>query len=73
MKIITVRRNEKGWSRAELGRRSRVHPAREGQIENGRVIPYDVELARIAAALEWTDDPRVLLTEAVESHSGAAR
>ena len=72
MKIITVERMKKDWSRAELGRQSRVHPARVGAIENDRVRPYDVELARIAAALEWTDDPRVLLTEAVESHSGAA-
>lgn len=70
---MDAKRREKGWSNAELGRQSRIHPARIGQFQLGRTVPYDVELARIAAALEWADDPRVLLTEAVESHSGAAR
>ena len=68
MKIITVERMKKEWSRTELGRQLRVHPARVGQIENDRVRPYDKELARIAAALEWPADPRELLAEAVESH-----
>ena len=65
MKVITSERMQHRWSRAELGRQARVHPARVGQIESGRVVPYDRELARIAAALEWESDPRVLLTEAV--------
>ena len=58
---LTRLREEAGYSRAELGRRARIHPAREGQIERGRVIPYDVELIRLAEALDFHDDPADLL------------
>lgn len=69
MKRITILRSRKGWSRAELGRRSRIHPARIGQAENGRVVPYPVEMARIAHALEWTDDSADLLQEVDDERS----
>lgn len=48
---MTVLRMERGWSKAELGRRARVHPATVGKIENRRHVPYDAELTRIAEAL----------------------
>jgi len=63
MKIITREREARGWSRTELGRQARIHPARVGQAENGRVVPYDVELQRLADALAWAGDPAALLEE----------
>jgi transcriptional regulator with XRE-family HTH domain len=58
---LTRLREQAGHSRAELGRRARIHPAREGQIESGRVVPYDVELQRLAEALDFEGDPADLL------------
>ena len=63
MKVMTREREARRWSRAELGRQSRLHPSRVGSIENERVRPYDIELERIAAALGWTGDPAALLEE----------
>ena len=59
----TRQRQKRRWSKAELGRRSRLHPARVGQTESGPAIPYDVELGRLAEALSWRGDPRGLLKE----------
>ena len=63
MKVITQEREARGWSRAELGRHARLHPSRVGQCENGRAVPYDIELERLAAALGWTGEPSDLLTD----------
>jgi transcriptional regulator with XRE-family HTH domain len=60
---LTRQRESLRWTRRELGARSDLHPARVGTIENGRVRPYDVELARLARALGWTADPAELLEE----------
>ncbi len=62
---LTRQREARGWTKRELGARAELHPARVGVIENGRVIPYDVELRRLAHALGFTGDPHGLL-EAVE-------
>ena len=63
MKILTHERKALGWSKSELGRQARLHPARVGQGENGRAVLYDVELARLAEALGWTGDPAELLED----------
>jgi transcriptional regulator with XRE-family HTH domain len=65
---LTRRREAAGWTRMELGRRALLHPARVGQIENGRVRPPadSVELLRLAKALRYAGDPKDLLDE-VES------
>jgi len=60
---LTREREARGWSRTELGRLARIHPARVGQAENGYVRPYPVELARLAEALAWPGDPAALLEE----------
>lgn len=62
MKRLTQERERRHWTRFELGMRSRVHPARIGQAESGRVVPYPVELERIAEAL-GVEDPTILLEE----------
>ncbi len=48
---LTRLREDKGWSRAELARRTGIHPAEIGKIEACRVRPYPSQIERIAAAL----------------------
>jgi len=67
VKRITKERLERGWTKTELGRRARLHPARVGTIENGRVVPYDVELRRLARALHWPGEATALVDEVEES------
>ena len=50
MKLKRIR-EEKGWSRAELARRSGVNASTIGQIEAGRFTPYPTQLAKLAKAL----------------------
>jgi len=52
MHLEDVRR-QRGWSRAELGRRARVDPSWLAKVEVGRVRPYPVQLRRLARALAW--------------------
>ncbi len=66
---LTIERERRGWSRTELGRLARLHPARVGQAESGHVRPYPVELERLAAALAFKGDPASLLEEADDEHA----
>ena len=70
MKRITRERLARGWTKTELGRQARLHPARVGTIENGRVVPYEVELRRLAKALHWQGDAALLIDEAEEDTGG---
>jgi transcriptional regulator with XRE-family HTH domain len=45
-------REAKGWTRVELGRRARIHPADVSKIENGRIVPYGPQVRRLARALK---------------------
>lgn len=69
MKNITRQREARTWTRATLGSLANIHPSRIGSIELGRVIPYPVELKRIAKVLRWRGDPERLLEE-VDDHAG---
>lgn len=51
MKVLTRRRLELGWSKAELARRAGLHPSQIGQFESGRVQPYRGQLLKLAVAL----------------------
>ena len=62
VKNLTQEREKRAWSRWELAIQARIHPARVGAIENGHVVPYPVELERLAKAL-GTSDPSTLLDE----------
>jgi len=62
VKTLTREREKRDWTRWELAIQSRIHPARVGAIENGRVVPYPVELERLAKAL-GVSDPSTLLDE----------
>jgi transcriptional regulator with XRE-family HTH domain len=58
---LTQLREAAGLTRARLGALANVHPSRVGQAENGHVRPYPVELARLADALDYHEDPQTLL------------
>jgi transcriptional regulator with XRE-family HTH domain len=53
---IKAERLRRGWSQQDLGFRSRVQATDISRIERGRLIPYDSQANRIAAALEVTPD-----------------
>ena len=72
MKRITDLRLRRGWTKAELARRSCLHPSQIGQIESGRVIPYPVQLEKLASALEWPLEQTDRLMEEVEHASATA-
>ena len=63
---ITYLRQEAGLTKFALGAAARVHPSRLSQVENGHVVPYPVELERLAQALGWQGEPAALLDQ-VES------
>jgi len=63
VKEVTRQREARGWTRRRLGERADLHPARVGQIESGRVMPYPPELERLARALGYTGEPAGLLEE----------
>lgn len=58
---IGALRKAKGWSKAELARRSVMQPGTIGWIEEGRFIPYDGQLSKIADALGYDGEPLELL------------
>lgn len=65
MKVITARREERGWSRSELARHAGMHASTVGQIENGRYNPYRVQLQKLAAALGVPEDQASTLLDEV--------
>ena len=53
---LKMQRLARGWSQAELARRSQVNSNTISQIESERFRPYPVQLAKLARALgipEW--------------------
>jgi transcriptional regulator with XRE-family HTH domain len=64
MLMLTKLREAAGLTRARLGALANIHPARIGQAESGWVRPYPVEMARIAEALDYHEDPYALLEDA---------
>ena len=49
-KVRRLRKRE-GWSGAELARRARMNASTISAIELGRAMPYDGQVAKLAAAL----------------------
>ena len=60
---LTRQREAFGWTKRELGARADLHPARVGTIENGRVVPYHVELERLRRALGYIGEAEDLLKD----------
>ena len=65
MSEIQRRREELGWSRAELARRAVIHPSTVSQIENGRLRPYPSQLEKLAHALGVSDPKSLAEPQAV--------
>ena len=70
VKRLTVLRMQRGWTRAELGRRAKMHPASVGKIESGRQVPYRVELVKLARALAIPSAEADTLMEEVTADDG---
>lgn len=63
MKRLTAEREQRGWSKAELSRRSGLNASQVGLFECGRLLPYPGQLEKMARALEFGDEPAALLEE----------
>jgi transcriptional regulator with XRE-family HTH domain len=57
---LTVERKKRKWTQVELGRRAAVRNQDISLIEQGRLIPHEEQLARLAGALNISP-PSVLL------------
>ena len=51
MEALRTLRERQGWTRAELARRAGMNGVTVGQIENGRLVPYAVQMTKLAQAL----------------------
>ena len=51
MILLTLKREERGWSQSELARRARINPNTVSVIERGRFRPYASQLQKLAKAL----------------------
>jgi transcriptional regulator with XRE-family HTH domain len=63
MKRLTAERTRRGWSKAELARKSGLNDVTVGMAENGRLLPYPGQLLKLARALEFDGEPAALLEE----------
>jgi transcriptional regulator with XRE-family HTH domain len=67
---LTVERNRLGWSRSKLAREADLNQATVGAIEARRLIPYDSQLRKIAAALGWPEEDAAALLESADDREG---
>ena len=67
---LTKERMAKGWSRAELARRSAMHPTDIGKTERKILSPYPAQLRRVARALRWPVGQAERLLEDVAEPAG---
>ncbi len=63
MNRLRQEREGHGWSRSELARRAVLNAVSVSTIESGRLLPYPVQLEKLAIALGWQGDPAALLEE----------
>lgn len=71
---ITALRRGKGWSKAELGRRSRIAPETVCRLEAGKVYPYPGWRKRLARVLHVpADELFVEVSEAEAALGGKKR
>ena len=66
---LTRRREARGLSKQQLSFASRVPATTIGQVESGRFRPYEPQLRRLAAALDFDGEPADLL-RSVETLAG---
>ena len=63
MLVLTKEREAKKFNKSELARRAKMQGSIIGWIESGRFKPYDVQMKKIAKALDWKGDPADLFKE----------
>lgn len=63
MRLLTIERERRGWTKAHLARVAELNPSQVGLFESGRLIPYPGQLIKLAAALEFAGEPARLLEE----------
>lgn len=56
-------RTELGLSKAALARAAEMQQGMISWIENGRFVPYESQLRKLANALDWKGDPADLMKE----------
>ena len=66
MLTLQVKREERGWSRAELARRAGLNAATVGAIESGRLSPYESQLVKLARAFAMPIRDAAKLTQEVD-------
>ena len=64
--VLEQIRKKQGKTKADLARAAEMQQSVIGWIESGRFVPYDSQLEKIAAALEWDGDIHKLMMEAEE-------
>ena len=69
---LTQERESAGLSKAALARKADMHPTTVTQIENGRLLAYPGQMAKLAKALGWDGDPAGLFKE-VDADAADAR
>jgi transcriptional regulator with XRE-family HTH domain len=52
MSRLKTLRDKRGWSQAELARRSGLNATTISLIESGRLVPYPAQAEKLAHALE---------------------
>jgi transcriptional regulator with XRE-family HTH domain len=65
MLTLQLKREERGWSRAELARRAGLNGATVGAIESGRLTPYASQLVKLARAFGMPSRDAAKLTHEV--------
>lgn len=68
---LQAEREARGWSRAELARRARMHPADVGKLEARKAWPYPAWRRRLARAFGWPVSRADELFEEVEAREFA--
>ncbi len=65
---LSIERERRHWSKAELARRARLDQSAISRIEASRLVPYPTQLTRIAEALGWDiGDAEALLERVAET------
>lgn len=67
---LTEKREALEWTKAQLARAAKLDQGLISKIESGRVVPYRVELTRIAEALGWRPEDAQQLLEVLDPIRG---
>lgn len=71
MLVLTKERQNMGLSMSALARKAGMHPSSVSQIENGRLVAYPGQVAKLSKAVGWKGDPAELFEE-VDADAAAA-